>query len=193
MTAPDMTRLDALRIVSSAAGDDAVVTTCGLTSREYASLGDRGGTLYALNSMGLAIPIATGIAMGTGARTWVVEGDGGLLMGMSVLATLGMLTRAEPLRLVVVVLDNGAHCSTGGQPTASTVVDLGAVAEGAGLRVLRVANADELRTALDTAKQADQTIFVHARITTESAAGIPYFQPDPAVIADRFARHVARS
>jgi thiamine pyrophosphate-dependent acetolactate synthase large subunit-like protein len=183
-----MNRLDALRVVAATASDDPVITTCGLTSREYASLGDRPGTLYVLNSMGLAIPIAVGVALGSGGRTWVVEGDGGLLMGLNTLATLGMLA---PSRLIVIVLDNGAHCSTGGQPTAAAVVDLGALAAAAGLRVLRVANPDELLQVLRMARDSDHTTFVHTRTTTESTAGIPYLQPDPPVIADRFQRHLA--
>ncbi len=178
-----MNRLDALRVVMEMAADDPVVTTCGLTSREYASLGDRASTLYALNSMGLAIPIAIGVALGTARRSWVVEGDGGLLMGFNTLATLAML---QPKELVVVVLDNGAHCSTGGQPTAARVVDLGACAAAAGLDVQRASDLPGLRTALVAARASAGTTFVHARTTTESAAGIPYLQPDPPVIADRF-------
>jgi sulfopyruvate decarboxylase subunit beta len=183
-----MNRLDALRIVAEVAGDEPVITTCGLTSREYASLGDKASTLYTLNSMGLAIPIAIGVALGTGRRTWVVEGDGGLLMGLNTLATLGML---QPKQLVVIVLDNGAHCSTGGQPTAAAVVDLGAVAAGAGLELFCVAQPDELRQALRKARQTERPVFVHARTSTESASGIPYLQPDPPVIADRFQRYLA--
>ncbi len=183
-----MNRLNALRIVAAAVAEDPVITTCGLTSREYASLGDNPGTLYALNSMGLAIPIAIGVVLGSGRRTWVVEGDGGLLMGLNTLATLAML---QPQQIRVIVLDNGAHCSTGGQPTAAATVDLGAIAAGAGLHVLRARDAGELREALREAREADHAVFVHARITTESAAGIPYLQPDPAIIADRFRRHLA--
>lgn len=183
-----MNRLDALRIVAEVAGDEPVITTCGLTSREYASLGDKASTLYVLNAMGLAIPIAIGVALGTGERSWVVEGDGGLLMGLNTLATLGML---QPKRLVVIVLDNGAHCSTGGQPTAATSVDLGALAAGAGLELLRAAEPGELRQALRTARGAERPVFVHARTTTESAPGVPYLRPDPPVIADRFQRYLA--
>ena len=183
-----MNRLDALRIVAEVVADEPVITTCGLTSREYASLGDKASTLYVLNAMGLAIPIAIGVAQGTGRRTWVVEGDGGLLMGLNTIATLGML---RPKQLVVIVLDNGAHCSTGGQPTAAATIDLGAVAAGAGIEVHRVSTPDELRQALRAARGRDQPVFVHARTTTESAAGIPYLQPDPPVITDRFQRYLA--
>jgi sulfopyruvate decarboxylase subunit beta len=182
-----MNRLDALRIVAEVAADEPVVTTCGLTSREYASLGDKTSTLYVLNAMGLAIPIAIGVALGTGKRCWVVEGDGGLLMGLNTLATLGML---QPKQLVVIVLDNGAHCSTGGQPTAAAVVDLGAVAIGAGLDVRRAAQPDELGRVLREARATERTTFVHARTTTESAPGIAYLQPDPPVITDRFRRYL---
>jgi thiamine pyrophosphate-dependent acetolactate synthase large subunit-like protein len=183
-----MNRLDALRVVAEVAADEPVITTCGLTSREYASLGDRASTLYALNSMGLAIPIAIGVALGTGKRSWVVEGDGGLLMGLNTLATLGML---QPKQLTVIVLDNGAHCSTGGQPTAAAVVDLGACAAAVGLHVSRATDVATLRSALVAARAGDQPVFVHAKTTTESAVGIPYLQPDPPVIADRFQRYLA--
>ena len=64
-------------------------------------------------------------ALTRGEKTVVVEGDGSLIMGLSVMSTIGHL---GPENLVVLVLDNGVYLATGGQPTASPSLDMCALA-----------------------------------------------------------------
>ena len=184
-----MHRLEALRTLLPYVSSDPVITTCGLTSREFASLGVRDNCLYMLNSMGLPGAVGIGLALGSGRRTWVVEGDGGLLMGLSLLATGGYL---RPKHLVLVVLDNGAHCSTGCQPTASTKVSLGALARAAGWHVLEATSTRELKKRAAAASRATEPVFIYAKISTRSEAGVGYFQPNPATLTDRFMRWLHR-
>jgi phosphonopyruvate decarboxylase len=54
-------------------------------------------------------------------RVIVLAGDGAVLMKLGTFAAVGSLA---PERYHHVVLDDGAHDSTGGQPTASPAVDL---------------------------------------------------------------------
>jgi len=180
-----MHRLEALRALLPFVSHAPVITTCGLTSREFASLGVRENCLYMLNSMGLPGAVGIGLALGSARRTWVIEGDGGLLMGLSLLATGGYLC---PKHLVLVVLDNGAHCSTGCQPTAATKVSLGAVARATGWRVLEAVDTRQLKQRAATASRSTKPVFIHARITTRSEPGVGYFQADPATLAERFMR-----
>lgn len=176
----------------SSVGEVPTVATCGITSRELASLGVSPNHLYMLNSMGLAVPIGLGLALGRGEgtpedKTLVIEGDGGLLMGLNSLATVAYVW---PPRLVLAVLDNGAHCSTGFQPTAAIKVDVGAVAEGFGLPVLRASTQDELEKAIVTVMETTDPTVLHVRISTQSAPGVGYFQPDPPAITAAFVRYL---
>ena len=58
-----------------------------------------------------------------------LDGDGAVLMHMGNLAIIA--TQAPP-NLHHVVLNNGAHDSVGGQPTAARAVDLAGVARACG-------------------------------------------------------------
>ncbi len=60
---------------------------------------------------------------------WRVDGDGAALMRMGVFATLGAY---GPANLTHVLLDNGAHDSTGGQATVSRNVSFAGVAAACG-------------------------------------------------------------
>lgn len=180
-----LAHLEALALIAEAFADDPLVSSCGVSSRELASLGPRDNHLYLLNSMGAVGPTALGLALGLEGRpVAAVEGDGGFLMGLGALATVALV---RPRGLVWIVVDNGVHCSTGGQPTAATVVDLGALAQAAGLPTLRADDRDGLRTALAEARRlaTDGPVFLHVRTAAE-AASTPYFQPDAAVLTARF-------
>ncbi len=61
----------------------------------------------------------------------MLDGDGALLMKLGSLATIGALA---PRNYHHVVFDNGAHDSTGGQPTPSPAVDFALAALACGYR-----------------------------------------------------------
>ena len=61
----------------------------------------------------------------------MLDGDGALLMKLGSLATVGSIA---PSNYHHVVFDNGAHDSTGGQPTASPAVDFATAALACGYR-----------------------------------------------------------
>lgn len=92
--------------------DAAVVSTCGHISRDLYNFDDRPGNFYLVGSMGMAAPVAAGIALADPNRTVVIfDGDGSFAMNPG-----GMLSvAAAGGRIVHIVLDNGVHGSTGGQ------------------------------------------------------------------------------
>src|SRR6266487_190642 len=116
-------RPDALRMIDATFPMQPVVLTLGGTIREMLALvGRKPNHLYSLDAMGQTVAIGLGLALGLEkesrhAKVVVVEGDGSLLMGFSVLATVGAL---KPSKLVVAVVDNGVYLATGGQPTAAS-------------------------------------------------------------------------
>jgi len=125
-----MKRLEALKILDEIFGSDPLVITCGATAREMASISRKKTHLSLLDSMGLTTSVGLGIALGHEGRVGVIDGDGSLLMGFSILPTLKAYA---PKNLVVVVLDNGQHASADGMYSQAHVVDIAGAAKGLGL------------------------------------------------------------
>ncbi|MEW2546327.1 phosphonopyruvate decarboxylase [Streptomyces sp. NPDC047002] len=117
---------DVLAAVVAAAPDAAVFATTGYTGRELFALADRPAHFYMQGSMGHVSSLALGAARARPARTVVVlDGDGAALMHLGALSQIG---HHAPPNLVHLVLDNGVHESTGGQPTTSGTASFPAVA-----------------------------------------------------------------
>jgi thiamine pyrophosphate-dependent acetolactate synthase large subunit-like protein len=184
-------RADVLRHVDAAAPDSPVVLSLGGIAREMLAVaGRRGNHFISLDAMGQTISVALGLALGldrstSAGKVIAIEGDGSLLMGLSVLSTVGHL---KPRGLLVYVLDNGVYLATGGQPTASADIDLVAVAKGCSWSGARdVRTAAELTAATAWALTAAGPILIRVRIgTAELPTG--YFLEDPAILAEDFRR-----
>ena len=113
------------QVLAMLADDVPVVVSTGKAGRELFTIQDREQHLYQVGSMGCAAPMGLGIALTTGRRTVVLDGDGAALMKLGGMATIGAY---RPPGLLHVLLDNGVHDSTGGQATVSATVDFAAVA-----------------------------------------------------------------
>src|ERR1700754_3752151 len=120
------------RMVARLKHDEAVIGGIGYTNFDLWAAGRRPQNFYMLGSMGLALPIALGVALAQPSRRVIaLEGGGALLMQLGCLTTLAML---KPKNLTMLVFDNGVYQITGGQATpASAGADLVAIARGAGL------------------------------------------------------------
>jgi sulfopyruvate decarboxylase subunit beta len=181
-------RIEALRIADDVFGGHPLVITCGATARELASFSVRDSHLPLLDSMGSAAAVALGVARGRNGPVGVIEGDGSLLMGFSILPTLAAY---GPPTLTVLLLDNGQHASAGGMPSQASTVDLGSAAAGLGLHVVRADTAGALAAGLGEAIASDRLTIVHCRIEPGNSPGIPWYLADPAVLGDRFRRSLA--
>ncbi len=192
VTAP-LQRPDALRLLDRAFPDQPLVLSIGGTIREMAAVaGRRPNHLRMLDSMGLSTPIGLGLAVGLAdapaiERVVVVEGDGSLLMGFSVLPTIGLL---RPRKLVVVLLDNGVYLATGGQATAAAGTDFVAAARACGLRSALVEGATALEAALARGRAEDGPWLLRVPVGTE-APPTPFFQADPVMLHAEFDRWLA--
>ncbi|MFD0745285.1 thiamine pyrophosphate-dependent enzyme [Phytohabitans flavus] len=128
---------------------------------------------------------ALGLGGSRGGKVVAVEGDGSLLMGLSVLSTAGHL---KPDNLAVLLLDNGVYLATGGQPTASAGVDLVAVALACGWAGGREVRTDEeLSSALDWVRETPGPLLVRVYVSTAQIK-TEYFLEDPAILAEDFRR-----
>ena len=81
--------------------------------------------------MGLALPLALGLAIAQPARpVIVVEGDGAVLMHLGALVTVGAVA---PDNLTVLLIQNGVHAASGGQALTNAALDLAELARSAGI------------------------------------------------------------
>lgn len=120
------------RLVGKLKRNEAVVGGIGNTNWDLYGAGHRPENFYMLGSMGLACPIAMGVALAQPERGVIaLEGDGSILMGLGCLSTIATVA---PRNLTIVIWDNGVYQITGSQKAATSgVTDIVAVAKGAGL------------------------------------------------------------
>lgn len=164
---PGLAREEAVAAVADAAGEDPVVCTTGKASRELFEVRDargqgHGRDFLTVGSMGHASSIAMGIAAQLpGKRVWCVDGDGAALMHMGAMAVIGSSGLEN---LVHVVVNNGAHESVGGMPTAAVSTDLPGVARACGYRSAVSADGLEaLAEALAGGASSRGPVFVEAK------------------------------
>jgi thiamine pyrophosphate-dependent acetolactate synthase large subunit-like protein len=139
-----MTLADALAVIAPLVPDGTVtIHANGYIGRAGCAARDRDESFYMIGSMGLASSIGLGVALAEPRRrVLVLDGDGNVLMNLGTLATIAA---ARPGNLLHVCFDNGAHASTGAQPTVTDRVRLDDVARAAGYRaVSRVDGRDAL-------------------------------------------------
>jgi thiamine pyrophosphate-dependent acetolactate synthase large subunit-like protein len=172
------------RLVAKLTRGEAVVGGIGNTNFDLFAAGHRPENFYMLGSMGLAIPIALGVALAQPARAVIaLEGDGSLLMSLGCLTTIGMV---RPRNLTIIVMDNGLYQITGRQPTATRdAADIVAIARGAGISECAWVHDEEhfdrlTETRLD---QGGPRLFA-AKIDDKPGATGPV--RDPALIRNRF-------
>lgn len=187
-----MSRFDLTsRLVSRLKHDEAVIGGIGNSNFDLWNAGPRPQNFYMLGSMGLAAPIALGVALAQPERrVFALEGDGSMLMQLGVLTTIA---NRKPRNLTVVVWDNAMYQITGAQPTASAgQADFVAIARGAGIENSAWAGDEQEFDALvaETLSR-DGPWFIAARIDGTSPKG--QTPREPVIIKDRFTRAMAQN
>ncbi|MGH8779897.1 phosphonopyruvate decarboxylase [Paraburkholderia sp.] len=188
------TRQQALqRVIARTPADSTVVlASTGFCGRELYALDDRPNQLYMVGSMGCVTPFALGLAMSRpDLRVVALDGDGAALMRMGAFATLGAY---GPANLTHVLLDNGAHDSTGGQATVSPQVSFAGVAAACGYA--SAVEGDDLAV-LDEALDAPAALtttsgprFVRLAIKRGTPDGLPRPTITPPDVKTRLMRHI---
>ncbi len=182
-----MNRLDLTkRLVAKLKHEEAVIGGIGNSNFDLYAAAKRPQNFYMLGSMGLAAPIALGVALAQPKRrVFALEGDGSLLMQLGSLATIAMV---NPSNLAIVVWDNGMYQITGAQKAATAeIADLVEMARGAGISQTAWAkDEDDFERMIDRALTEDGPWFIGARTDGET----PKIQTprEPVVIKDTFMR-----
>jgi phosphonopyruvate decarboxylase len=165
-----------------------VLASTGFCGRELYALDDRSNQLYMVGSMGCLTPFALGLAL-TRPDLHVValDGDGAALMRMGAFATIGAY---GPANLTHVLLDNGAHDSTGGQATVSAQVSFAGVAAACGYA--SAVESDDLAV-LDevlASPKLEGPRFVRLAIRRGTPDGLPRPTITPPDVKTRLMRHI---
>lgn len=170
-----------------ACGGWAAVGATGFIARELSAASEAPQHFPMQGSMGFAAALALGVARARPERpVAVLDGDGAVLMRLGTLATVGALS---PARFLHLVLDDGAYASTGGQRSASPGVDLVAVALACGYaRAAEAHGAAGVRDALAWAREACGAGPTFVRILLGPRGGEARERPEeaPPEIAARF-------
>ena len=130
-----MLREEVIRHIVQVSGEDPVISTTGKASRELFELRTAAGQSHqydflTVGSMGHASSIALGLALSRPElRLWCIDGDGAALMHMG---SLAVTAQYHPENLIHVVINNGAHETVGGMPTAAAGCSIAEIAKACG-------------------------------------------------------------
>jgi phosphonopyruvate decarboxylase len=165
----------------------AVLASTGFCGRELCAIEDRPNHLYMVGSMGCVVPLGLGLALARpDLRVVALDGDGAALMRMGAFATVGAY---GPSNLSHLLLDNGAHDSTGGQATVSANVSFAEVAAACGYASsLDTDNLRRIAEWLDSPPD-DGARFARLLIRPGSPADLPRPSVTPVDVKRRLMQH----
>jgi thiamine pyrophosphate-dependent acetolactate synthase large subunit-like protein len=174
------------RLVAKLKREEAVVAGIGNTNFDLYAAGHRPQNFYMLGSMGLACPIALGVAIAQPERGVIaLEGDGSILMALGCLATVGMIA---PRNLTIVIMDNGLYQITGKQTAATAhAADIVAIARGAGIYNSHwIRDTEHFEELTSRRFDGGGPVLLAAKI--DDAPGVGQTVRDPPLIRHRFMR-----
>ncbi|MFL4998780.1 MAG: thiamine pyrophosphate-dependent enzyme, partial [Xanthobacteraceae bacterium] len=146
--------------------------------------GPRPEHFYMLGSMGLAVPIALGVAIAQPSRGVIaLEGDGSILMSLGCLSTVAQV---KPRNLTIIIIDNGIYQITGKQPTTTqSTADIVEIARGCGIEnSLWIRDEAHFEELIDRSFDDGGPILLAAKI--DDQPGDSKMVRDPALIRNRF-------
>ena len=148
-------------------GEDKIISTTGKASRELFEMREERGEgherdFLTVGSMGHSSSIALGMALQKPEqRFWCFDGDGAALMHMGAMAVIGS---AHPQNLVHIVINNAAHESVGGMPTAAGNIDLSQIAKACGYdETFSAASEQELEVVLEKIAKIKGLLFLEVK------------------------------
>ena len=165
-----MSREEAMEVILDHMPADTIyAATTGRATRELFFLREKRGETRArdylnVGSMGHNSSVALGIALARPERRVVaLDGDAAAIMH---LGAMTMVSKVHAPNFLHIVLNNGAHESVGGQPSAGHLVDFTAMAAACGYATVgRAAETkEELIRALEALRSCGRAAFIDCRI-----------------------------
>lgn len=190
-----MERYECMKALASRLKDEMVILSLGGSVDEWYNAAPhmREASLFQ-QQLGCVTPEAFGLSVGLPHRNIVaLDTDGGLLFNLGILATLA---NERPRNLFVVVWDNECYQSIGGPPThtAAGIVDLAAMARGAGIQ--HAYTARDLATfekLCDGGLRSGQLYFIVAKVKGTVAPGLKRKHSDGIEDKYIFVRYVEKT
>ncbi|MBR4673544.1 MAG: phosphonopyruvate decarboxylase [Victivallales bacterium] len=174
-----MSREEAIEVILDNMPEDTVYSaTTGRATRELFFLREKRNETKAhdflnVGSMGHASSVALGIALEKKDKHVVtLDGDSAAMMH---LGAMTMVSKVKAPNFMHVILNNGAHESVGGQPSAGHLVDFTKIAEACGYATVghTVSNKNELVAAINQLKNCGRASFIDCRIHKGLARKLP--------------------
>lgn len=165
-----MSREEAIEVILDHMPEDTIYSaTTGRATRELFFLREKRNETKAhdflnVGSMGHASSVALGIALSKSERHIVaLDGDSAAIMHMG---AMSMVSKVSAPNFMHIVLNNGAHESVGGQPSAGHLVDFTKIAEACGYQTMgkAVENREELIAAIERLRGCGKASFIDCRI-----------------------------
>ena len=165
-----MSREEAMEIILNNMPGDAIYSaTTGRATRELFFLREKRcetkeHDFLNVGSMGHVSSVALGIALEKpGRKVVALDGDSACMMHMGAMT---MVCKLDVSNFMHIVLNNGAHESVGGQPSAGHKVDFTKIAEACGYATVghSVTTEVELVEALDVLRDCGKASFIDCRI-----------------------------
>lgn len=165
-----MSREEAIEVILDHMPADTVYSaTTGRATRELFFLREKRGEgkehdYLNVGSMGHASSVALGIALSKPDRHVVaLDGDSAAIMHMGAMT---MVSKVAAPNFLHVVLNNGAHESVGGQPSAGHLLDFTAIAKACGYETVghAVTTEEELVATIEKLKDCGSAAFIDCRI-----------------------------
>ena len=154
----------AFAILAEQISDEIVVTGVGSQTASWLAARPRPLNLYLRGPMGLAPAVGLGVALAHPDRKVVViEGDGGLLMGLTGLASVA---HRQPPNLILICMDNGIYEAGGmGATVNAGRTDFVRIVQGLGIGwAISDDDGDTLKKTIKRFLAADACAFLHIPI-----------------------------
>lgn len=174
-----MSREEAIEVILDHMPENTIYSaTTGRATRELFFLREKRNETKAhdflnVGSMGHASSVALGIALSKPDRKVVaLDGDSATIMHMGAMT---MVSKVSAPNFLHVVLNNGAHESVGGQPSAGHLLDWTKIAEACGYATVgkAVESREELIEAIEKLRTAGKAAFIDCRIHKGLARKLP--------------------
>lgn len=173
-----MSREEAIEVILDHMPENTIYSaTTGRATRELFFLREKRGETKAhdflnVGSMGHASSVALGIALSTARPVVALDGDSAAIMHMGAMT---MVSKVKAPNFLHVILNNGAHESVGGQPSAGHLLDWTKIAEGCGYATVHhpVTTKEELIEAIATLRDCGKASFIDCRIHKGLARKLP--------------------
>jgi len=183
-----VSRYECLQSLAEIIGDALVVLSPSGMRNEWHAIRPHPPTLRL--AMGTTTPLALGLALALPNRRVVaLDTDGGLLMNLSALTTVGNL---KPPNLTVIVMDNECYESIGGFPTVTAALtDLEAMARGTGVEKSQTTRTlEEFQQAAKEALEDKQNFHLIVAKVDKGVKVVPPVPIDGIETKYRFARYI---